>query len=85
MSEQLNEEAYLLICSDFRAVGGEYEINYGACQLKAPLASGMYRDQLTMTDTVESLLVAVLPLKAPEDAIYFEWQAENEGSTLTIR
>ena len=85
VNSYIQEAAYLLVCSNFDTVAGEYEIDYGTCQLRTPLINGAHRSDLTMTDTVDDLLVVVLPLSAPDEAIYFEWNVEEEGANLMIR
>ncbi|QFU74583.1 hypothetical protein EY643_02345 [Halioglobus maricola] len=84
VSAVLDEKAYLSICSEYSQTGSDYEINFDACQLSTPLVGGRYVGELNLTGSTTELLVVILPLQSPEDALYYPWSRQQSGDRLRI-
>jgi len=84
VSRDLDEDAYLLLCSEYEASGGGYEVNFDACQLNTPLIEGRYVGDLTMTGSTTNLLAVILPLQNPDEPIYALWSRRSDGENLRI-
>ncbi|AQA16934.1 hypothetical protein BST95_00540 [Halioglobus japonicus] len=84
VSSMLEEEAFLLVCAEYEESGAGYEIDFDACQLRTALIGGRYVGELNLTGTFTELLVVVLPMESPEDALYFPWSQQEDGNRLRI-
>ncbi|MFT5711257.1 MAG: hypothetical protein ACI8QT_001962 [Halioglobus sp.] len=85
VSSRISEDAYLLICSEFELAVDGYDVDFGSCQLSTLLSNVSYRAELSLADSVETLLAVILPLGNPDDASYEVWSRELDGARFLIR
>ena len=77
--------AYLAICREYQREGDGYDVNYGNCLLKTPLAEGRFQTELRMQSDATELLAVLIPLDDPEALEYHSWSRAADGETLTVR
>jgi hypothetical protein len=86
VAQRIGDQGYFLLCGDFEVTEeGGYRVDYGNCQLRAPLHDGKYQGSLRMTASATNLLAIVMRFDMPENAQYTLWDRRIDGDHLVIR
>lgn len=70
--EARNDQATVLICTDYALEQGGYEVNYDSCAMRAPLLNGRIDHQMKVVNRHESVLGVVWFAQPGTDPLYQE-------------
>lgn len=70
--EARNDQATVLICTDYALEQGEYEINYDSCLARAPLLNGRIDHQVKVLNRYDAVLGVVWFAQPGTDPLYQE-------------
>lgn len=75
---------YINVCSDYRWVSGDYQLNYDSCALRASLTEQFHEYALVISPGDDSFIAQVVAIEVGAQAEYFTWQRAVQGATWLI-
>lgn len=70
--EARNDQATVLICTDYALEQGEYEIDYDSCAMRAPLLNGRIDHEMKVVNRYDSVLGVVWFAQPGTEPLYQE-------------
>lgn len=78
-----SEPRYLNVCGEFERQGEQTAVEYGSCVLQTPLENGQYSGNISLTNDVSELVIAIWDYSGGDPA-YQYWNLNNDGLSITI-
>ena len=77
------EPRYLNICREYTDLGSGIEVNYGSCLLQTALAGGAFEGDITVTNDIKNLVIAIWDFTGSNPEYRF-WDRELNGDKILI-
>ena len=85
-----NDEASVTICTDYKPLADEFDINFNTCTISGELEQGVFKHSMEVTNDKESVVAVVLFQNSELVPMYKEFKIDSnqrtksDGSTSSV-